>query len=107
MKMRADPAGSTRQTLPAHITNDGGNLLLSMRSNRIRRIRTPPCAKANPLMMIYYYLALRSLPQRLPQQRQQEKENAYRVPSAPAPGIHRGKYRYRNHVPNGLLTHGN
>ena len=63
MKMRADPAGSTRQTLPAHITNDVGNLLLSMRSNRIRRIRTPPCAKANPLMMIHYYLALRSLPQ--------------------------------------------
>ena len=69
MKMRADPARSTRQTLPAHITNDGGSLLLSMRSNRIRRIRTPPCAKANPLMMIYYYLALRSLPQRLPQQK--------------------------------------
>ena len=32
MKMRAGPAGSTRRTLPAHITNDGGNLLLSMRS---------------------------------------------------------------------------
>ena len=64
MKMRADPAGINPPN-SACFTNDGGNLLPSMRSNRIRRIRTPPCAKANPLMMIHYYLALRSLPQAL------------------------------------------
>jgi hypothetical protein len=52
------------------------SLQLPITSKRIRRNLNPPSAEAKPLMMSHYFIALGSLPQRLPY---------------PAPGIERDK----------------
>jgi hypothetical protein len=50
------------------------------------------------LIASHNFIASQWLPEHLPEQ--QPAEACFSVPYTPTPGLDRGKYRYRNHVPN-------